>query len=161
MYVADYQNNRVLIWNTPPLNNRTPADVVIGQTSPSANVATCNNTNLYNPSGVYSDGIKLFVADTNHHRVLVWNTVPTSNGTPADIVIGQTSFTACAVNQTGDTYEANSGSLYSPSGVTVFNGKLQIADTNNNRILIYNSIPTNNGAQADVLIGQDEFEFTR
>ena len=34
--------------------------------------------------------------------------------------------------------------------------KLFIADTRNNRVLIYNSIPTENNASADVVIGQPD-----
>ena len=46
------------------------------------------------PKGVFSNGTKLFVADTGNHRVLIWNTIPTANGQAASLVLGQTSMTA-------------------------------------------------------------------
>ena len=42
-------------------------------------------------------------------------------------------------------------------GVWIQNGKLYIADTQNHRVLIFNSIPTANGAAADVVLGQPDF----
>ena len=36
-------------------------------------------------------------------------------------------------------------------------GKLYVADTQDNRILIYNKIPTTNNAAADVVVGQPNF----
>ena len=41
-----------------------------------------------------------------------------------------------------------------PSGLWIQNGKLYVADTQNHRILIFNSIPTSNGAAADLVLGQ-------
>ena len=38
-----------------------------------------------------SDG-KLFVADQDQHRVLIWNSIPSENGQLADIIIGQDAF---------------------------------------------------------------------
>ena len=45
-------------------------------------------------------------------------------------------------------------SLRGPQGVWIQNGELFIADTMNDRVLIYNSIPTANGAAADIVLGQ-------
>ena len=36
-----------------------------------------------------------------------------------------------------------------------------VADTDNNRVLIWNSIPTTNGANADLVLGQDNFTTVR
>ena len=44
-----------------------------------------------------------------------------------------------------------------PQGVWIQNGKLYIADTGYNRVLIYNHIPTTNGVAADVVLGQPNF----
>ena len=40
-----------------------------------------------------SDGTRLFVGSWNDARVLVWNTFPTTNNAPADVVLGQGDFT--------------------------------------------------------------------
>ncbi len=45
------------------------------------------------PQGVWIQGSKLFVADTQNNRVLIWNTIPTQNNQPADVVLGQPDFT--------------------------------------------------------------------
>ncbi len=45
-------------------------------------------------------------------------------------------------------------SLRGPQGVWIQNGQLFIADTQNDRVLIYNKIPTTNGAAADIVLGQ-------
>lgn len=39
------------------------------------------------PVAVSTDGVKVVVADTNNYRILIWNTFPTKNGQPADMVI--------------------------------------------------------------------------
>jgi len=41
-----------------------------------------------------------------------------------------------------------------PQGVWIQNGKLFVADTQNNRVLIFNQIPTKNGVAADVVVGE-------
>jgi hypothetical protein len=102
------------------------------------------------PTGVASDGTHLAVADTLNNRVLIWNTLPTTMNQPPDVVVGQTSFTTNVFP--GDTPTASS--LRGPQGVWIQNGMLFIADTQNDRVLIYNSIPTANGAAADIVLGQ-------
>src|SRR5215510_10313873 len=72
------------------------ASLVLGQ--PDFTTATENiqasRTNLRLPTAVASDGVHLVIADTNHNRVLIWNRVPASNNTPADVVVGQKDFTS-------------------------------------------------------------------
>src|SRR4030081_860163 len=89
-------------------------------------------------------------ADTNHNRVLIWNRIPTTNNAPADIVVGQPDFNTFLVP--GNTPSAKS--MRGPQGVWIQNGKLYVADTQNNRVLIFNKIPTANAAAADVVLGQ-------
>jgi len=48
-----------------------------------------SQTGLRTPTAVASDGQILAVADTDNNRVLIWRSIPTSNNTPADVVIGQ------------------------------------------------------------------------
>jgi uncharacterized protein (TIGR03437 family) len=132
------------------------ASVVLGQpdfvtTTDSTPVITSSNLRV--PTAVASDGAHLVVADTDHNRVLIWNSIPSSNNQPADVVVGQTNFTSATVP--GNT--PNAKSMRGPQGVWIQNGKLYVADTQNHRILIYNHIPTANGAAADVVLGQPSF----
>jgi uncharacterized protein (TIGR03437 family) len=128
------------------------ASVVLGQpdfTTTTENVLATQTT-LRLPTAVASDGVHLVVADTNHNRILIWNRIPATNDAPADVVLGQTTFTTSTVP--GNT--PNAKSMRGPQGVWIQNGKLYVADTQNNRVLIFNSIPTSNGAAADVVLGQ-------
>jgi hypothetical protein len=132
------------------------ASVVLGQPDFGTNTVnlSANQSNLRTPTAVASDGVHLVVADTNHNRVLIWNTIPTSNDTPASVVVGQPNFTSASV-PTNSTPTATS--MSGPQGVWIQNGKLFVADTQNNRILIFNHIPTANGVAADVVLGQPNF----
>src|SRR3989338_1711479 len=61
------------------LTSGMAADVVVGQpdfTSSTANNGGRSARTLSSPDGVFSDGHRLFIADRNNHRVLIYNTVP-------------------------------------------------------------------------------------
>ena len=150
-FVVDQYNNRVLIYNSIPTTNGAAADVVIGQTDFTTNVKGTSNSKLSSPRGIYSDGNRLVIADALNNRVLIYNSIPTTNGAVADVVIGQTDFNT-ATSGTSNT------KLDCPVGVVLDGAKLFITDEYNHRVLIYNSIPTTNGAVADVVIGQTDFD---
>ena len=57
---------------------------------------------------------------------------------PPDVVVGQPDFT-----HNGTSVPPTATSLRGPTGVWIAGGKLYVADTQDNRILIYNKIPTN------------------
>ena len=137
LFVADFNNNRVLIWNTIPTVSATPADVVVG--APDMNTPDSGTTSrdLKTPTGVFSDGTRLFVADYGNHRVLIWNKIPTSNYTPADIVIGQNDFGTGSSNRGNQNNTPASNTLYNPTRVFWADNKLFIADYNNHRVLGY------------------------
>jgi uncharacterized protein (TIGR03437 family) len=124
----------------------TPTTPTCLTTSPQTPIATGMNT----PTAVASDGTHLAVADTLNNRVLIWKSLPTTMNQPPDVVVGQPNFTSNAFP--GDTPSATS--LRGPQGVWIQNGMLFIADTMNDRVLIYNSIPTANGAAANIVLGQ-------
>ena len=77
LIVADTAQNRVFIWNKMPETPYQKPDVVLGQlfsTNTERNSGgEANAANLLYPSGVWSDGHKLIVADAWNHRVLIWN----------------------------------------------------------------------------------------
>ncbi len=143
-----------------PLNSKCPACVgqatlVLGQpdfTTTTENL-TASASGLRLPTAVASDGVRLVVADTNHNRLLIWNRIPTINNQPADVVVGQPDFTTA--NPPPATPTAKT--LRGPQGVWIQNGRLFVADTQNNRVMIYNQVPTANGAAADVVLGAPDF----
>jgi uncharacterized protein (TIGR03437 family) len=184
---ADPQNNRVLIYRQifgtgsnsvgptqlppataePPANTFTywwcpvcggAADVVLGQTDFNGNNPGTGSSGLRTPSAVATDGVRLAVADTDNNRVLLWNSIPAANGQPADVVLGQPDFVTVGPNSgTGNVLTPSASTLRGPEGVWIQNGKLFVADSMNNRVLIWNSWPSTNGQAADVVLGQPNF----
>ena len=113
-------------------------------------------SNEQTPTAVASDGRVVAVADTNNNRVLIWNSVPTSINQAANVVLGQTDFTSAKVF--GPPLSTpTASSLRGPQGVWIQNGKLYVADTQDYRVLIWNSIPTTNNQPADLVLGQSNF----
>lgn len=163
--VADTDNNRVLIWNkiptqgssVTPLYNQA-ADIVIGQADFTHNVPAVPPTarSMRGPGGVWFQNGKLFVADTQNNRVLIYNSIPTANGAAADVVLGQSSFTA-AISPTQVIPTPTANNLLSPVSVTSDGQRLFVSDLGDNRVLMWNSIPTTNQAPADVVVGQPDF----
>ena len=112
-------------------------DVVVGQSDfDSSNPSLADG--FQNPGAVASDGFHLAVADADNNRVLIWLGIPTANGTPPDIVLGQPDF---ASQSPAPSQEGMRG----PQGVWIDNGRLFVADTQNSRVLVYNSIPAASG----------------
>ncbi len=148
-YLADYSNNRVLGWNSIPNGPADAPDFVLGQDSFTGNGASTANNRLALPSGVAVAAGKLVVADAGNNRVLIWNTLPTSN-TPADVVIGQSDFN-------GNDPGLSATRLSFPAAVALTTDRLFVADQNNNRVLIWNSVPTTSTTAADVVLGQTDF----
>ncbi|MGA2574696.1 MAG: hypothetical protein ABSH24_01595 [Bryobacteraceae bacterium] len=196
LFIADTQNDRVLIYNSIPTANGAAADIVLGQpnmtTYVQVNIAdqTTNaaNNNLLTPVSVTSDGTHLFVADLGYNRVLIWNTIPTTNQKAADVEIGQPNMTTGISDDAFSTPTTYTGTPPAPETAvmcTVSNGidsngnatypalcqytlsfprfalsdgtRLYIADGGNDRVLIYNTIPTTNAAAADIVLGQTDF----
>ena len=152
LFVTDDGNHRVLGFNEFPKGNGQPADFVVGQDDLTSGRSGTTAGKLKDPMNAVTAVGKLFVADWGNKRILIWNTIPSSNA-PADVVVGQLDFTT--VPPPGAT-EPTAGSFV-PIQVEVSGGKLFVADQANNRVLIWNTIPTNNGAQADVVVGQTDF----
>jgi hypothetical protein len=169
LLVADSTNHRVLIWNS--LRSAQP-DVVLGQGA--LNRCEPNDDNqdgtadgapsartLRRPANIWTDGTRLAVADTGNHRVLIWNRFPTSHFQPADLVLGQDSFTAAAFNDDDQDglpdARPSSRAFQTPIGVDFDGDRLALADNDNNRVLIWDRFPTRNFQPADVVLGQATF----
>jgi sugar lactone lactonase YvrE len=131
----------------------TTADRVLGQldfTHGGLNMVTSKG--LYAPSGVAIDRSvvpnRVYVADMNNNRVLGWHSAEAlSNGAPADLVIGQPDFFSQFIG-------LGAMSLNGPQAVAVdAAGNLYVADTNNSRVLEYNS-PFTTDTVPDLVFGQ-------
>jgi hypothetical protein len=111
---------------------------------------------LFGPRGacLAEPGGPLFVCDTGHHRLLIWNSAPAADGMPADHLIGQPDFTREGRNAKG---EAGGATLNVPTGVAAEKGVLAVADAWNHRVLIWHGYPTTSNRPADVVLGQADF----
>ncbi|MBX7220444.1 MAG: hypothetical protein K1Y36_10905 [Blastocatellia bacterium] len=121
LLLADKNNNRVLFWNSIPTGN-TPPDLVLGQTDPTTNNPGTGLAEMNWPVGVAVGGGKVVVADSFNDRLLVWNSLPTRSGQPAD-------------------YEIRTN-LQWPWAVWTDGTKLIAASTGNGKVYLWNSFPT-------------------
>jgi DNA-binding beta-propeller fold protein YncE len=173
LYVADLFNNRVLRFNAP-LKDAT-ADAVFGQSTPRQ--GACNrglshpradtlclgeeegdiNVNFYGASGLAVDSQgALYVADARNARVLLFRD-PLRSTLP-DSVLGQDGrFDTLLLFGTGPSYFAGDpGWFFGPGALAVGpRGELYVADTPNNRVLLFADPFHRNKAQR--VFGQPDF----
>ena len=158
LFVADTGHHRLMIWKNLPDQDNTPADLVIGQTDfwrEGRNARGAPGSATFNmPTGVASDGRVLVVADAWNHRVLIWRELPTINNQPADVVLGQADFSGALANRGADRLGPET--LNWCYGATIADGRLFVADTGNRRVLVWNSLPRENGQPADLALGQSD-----
>ena len=111
---------------------------------------------LFGPRGacLAASGGPLFVCDTGHHRLLVWDDAPTRDGAPADRVIGQPDFRREGRNGKS---EIGAATLNVPTGVAADANTLVVADAWNHRVLIWHGHPCRSNHPADVVLGQADF----
>jgi len=161
LFVSDTGRNRVFIWHSLPTSLYQDPDVVLGQQNVEESGRNAGGDvsadSLHYPSGIWSDGNRLVVADAWNHRVLIWHSIPTKNGQNADVVLGQPDFVSNHVNVTGISSDPSSTSMHWPYGVFSDGTHLWIADTGNRRILFYDGFPSKNFTPADKVIGKPDF----
>lgn len=178
LIVADAGQNRVLVWNELPSEDGAPADFVLGQAG-FENCSFREFDNFRHPSSVWSDGEQLIVADSEKHRILIWNTFPTESFQAPDVIVGQSNMMNVEPNDddqdgvadgewegtTGEhgipfwteNGDATARTLSYPRDIEVRDGKLYVADMDNHRVLVWNSIPAESFTPADVVLGQPDF----
>lgn len=158
--VADAWNHRVLIWKTLPKDSNVPADLVLGQADFNSNQPNRGNSNAAVNTLNWCYGIfyyqgKLFVADTGNRRLLIWNQLPEENGQPADVVLGQPDMESRDENGGGN---ANASSMRWCHDITIWDNNLVVTDAGNNRVMIWDGIPTDNNTPCAVVLGQESFD---
>jgi hypothetical protein len=158
--VADAWNHRVLIWKQLPEDSNVPADLVLGQVDFTNNEpnrgtyqAAANTLNWC--YGVFYHQGKLFVADTGNRRVLIWQQLPEENGQPADLVLGQPDMRSRNENSGGT---ASASSMRWCHDITFWGENLVVTDAGNNRVMIWQGMPTENNAPCTLVLGQKSFD---
>ncbi len=107
--------------------------------------ATADGSRLNHPSSGASDGTRLVVADRFNNRVLLYNSIPTGPTDP-DVILGQPNHTSTLP---GD----GPAEMNWPGAVEMTpDGKILVADTENGRIMIWNTPPMSDGEPADVIV---------
>jgi hypothetical protein len=156
LVVADAWNHRILLWNGLPSSGQA-ADLVLGQAdfgggSPNRGSDRPGADTLHWPYGVTIHQGRLLVADTGNRRLLVWDRIPTRNGQPANLVLGQTGFD-CRDENAG--LEPGAGGMRWPHAVAASDdGVLFVGDAGDNRIMGWRGLPTVSGAPCDFVLGQ-------
>ncbi len=141
IYVADFSNARILVFNTPQSTGQE-AELVLGQPDFVSNRVppTPTASSLGGPAGLaISAAGSLYVALPLEHRVLVFENVSQA---PADAqatgVLGQFVFTT-AIRNVNTHPRASAAGLFGPAAVTVdSDGNVYIVDNGNHRVI---SIP--------------------
>jgi hypothetical protein len=153
LYVADYQNFRILVF-AAPLSSGMAATIVLGQADFTHSVVgSVSATSLVGPLGVAVDSQgNVYVADTFDNRVLKYN-APVSTHMAASLVFGQPDFTHGLINNNG----LSASSLASPNkAIPDQLGNVYVSDAGNDRVLKYGG-PLSNGMAANRVYGQPDF----
>ena len=140
LYVADFENNRILMYN----DFSGKVNIVIGQSDMNTNTPTTSPNGLFHPTDVFSDTEHLFIVDRENNRVLIYDSIPKTSGASADYVIGHSDF------YDGSSLPPSDSTLYYP--YTVFSDGTHLFIADKYRVLIYDSIPQKNNAKADIII---------
>lgn len=157
LFVADTGNHRILIYDdVTTLANGATADRVVGHSNcvesrPNRldnGTSGIRDDTLSDPTDLFFDGTRMYVADSGNKRVLIYEGGPSTRGEPANVVVGQSGMDAA------DDFPPAANTLKRPTSVYASSGRLLISDTDNNRVLIFNTIPTSNNASASHVIGQ-------
>jgi hypothetical protein len=168
MIVADFDNNRVLIYDTP-LSTGQSASVVLGQadfTTATADIAVAAGaagaagggptaSTMSGPAATAEDSAgNLYVAENGNCRVTQFQP-PFTTGMSASLVFGQPDLTTgnCAAATSASSL-GNALGVDQVFGVTVDRfGNLWVTDSGSNRLVEYKP-PFSNGMAATVAIGQ-------
>lgn len=184
LFVIDNNNNRMLIWDLTkkPLTDAVNgvyadnADFAWGQPSTSTNVPNCgqgtiisgsnpaaydcslvnypiSQYSLNQPQDMWTDGTKLFVADSANNRVLFWSQIPIANSSFPTYVMGQGTFTS------GSSGGTSQSGMNSPYGVASDGSRVFVADSSNNRVLVFNNFPASSAPNADTVLGQNYWNY--
>src|SRR5690606_16428666 len=148
IYIADSDFNRVLVFGSITTNGQS-ALFALGQSDFTSSASATTQSGLAAPSGLAVDGSnRLYVADSNNNRVMLWSLPISSNNQAANAVLGQGFYFS---NGAG----VSTTSMDHPAGISIgSNGNLYVVDRQNNRVLVWTNSITTNGQAANIVLGQ-------
>ncbi|MEG5257059.1 hypothetical protein QUB52_29470, partial [Microcoleus sp. A6-C6] len=155
LFVCDIIYNRVLVFDVASITNGEIAVNVLGQPDFATVSEGTSSTKLYNPAGIDYDpvGNRLFVAEDNNHRVVVFDTALITNGEAAVNVLGQANFISNVIAP------VSAASIDTPTDLLYdsVNKRLYVSDEVTNRILVFDLTTITNGESAVSVLGQINF----
>jgi VCBS repeat-containing protein len=156
LWVADSANHRILRYdNASTKESGAAADGVLGQTDFQTSSSGTSAYSMRLPSDVWMDPSgRLWVADMNNHRVLRFdNAGGKENGSAADGVLGQDSFSSASSGNS----QSKMNTPISIIGST--KGHLFVSDMMNHRVLCFTDVVNKSYlANADKVYGQSDFD---
>lgn len=176
LFVADYWNSRVLMWNKlQAFTNGEPAILALGQAdtnsvgpNPQVDCGTVSAQTLCGPEALAYDARgagTLYVADTHNHRVLAYGgPFGPASGQAAIKVFGQATMQDNDPNRIAYPNvpnDAHADTLFFPRGLAFDSNsnRLFVADDFNQRVLAYNVFDGN--TIADIVLGHATLDDDR
>jgi hypothetical protein len=151
LFVPDSESNRVLGFAGIPQEHDAAAIFALGQPNLETASAGTSATALTRPSQLTVLDGKLLVTDFLNSRIAIYDPIPTEGPGTISVVVGQ-------ANKDSGSELCASGGLFVPHSHTVTpDGKLIVPDLGNHRVMIWNALPTTDGASADLVLGQETF----
>jgi hypothetical protein len=157
-WVADTGNRRVLGWRNGIPDHDRPADIVLGQPDAASHDENrggdAGPSSFRWPHDISGNDDLLLIADAGDHRVLGWSPHPDADR-DADLVLGQPDFTG---SQEWPYGPHTNDRLRFPYAVHLDGDTLAVADTANNRVLMWDGMPDGPLCRgADHLLAQPDF----
>ena len=153
LFVGDTDNSRVLVFDLNTSNQLIDkiADHVLGQSNMYTKVVAATQAGMGRPLSLAYDSAnnRLFVADQNNNRVLVYDVASITDGENAINVLGQTTFTGSGLANTQSGLNVPIGLLYDAA-----NNRLFVSESTGNRVKVFDVASITNGENAIDLIGQ-------
>lgn len=141
LFVADAGTSRIMLWHRMPRTHGTRCDIVLGQATRDG---TDHNGGSYDPSAMtlnmpYGIAVlagRLVAADTANSRVLGYGIAEIETGLAADRVSGQRTFHDKGENR---WERVGRDGLCWPYGIAACGDTAIIADSGNNRVLVWDA----------------------
>jgi hypothetical protein len=160
LWVTDTGNRRLVAFDGLPEPGQAPI-VILGQptaTTRDENRGRLGADSFRWPHDIATDGEAFFVADAGNHRLLAWDQTPVGDR-PADRLYGQPDYETAIelpyAPQSAATMRFPYALAIDPSSSV--ERRMAMADTANNRVLVWDRVPTESGQPADRVLGQYDF----
>jgi DNA-binding beta-propeller fold protein YncE len=156
LFVADWLNSRVMVFEYSSLSNGMNASDVLGQADFTSSTGVVTQAGLNRPSALAFDSSnsRLYVGDDNNRRVMVFDVAAISNGENAVNVLGKGNFT------TGGSSPISASGLFGfPRGLAVdqTGQRLFVSDSGANRVLVFDVAAIADGEAAVNVLAAPNF----